>query len=350
MAVWYLSAKEGLMRLIFAFVFWCLCGSAWAQNYPTPQFNQAPLSGLNLSLSSSVTSHELTVAILDPNGNALSASKPVIIDYPSPTTGGNVFRPITSATAITTGAISDSFGCLTGVLCKLWIWAIDNSGTEGICIYNTLSGTSIIDLNEAIAQSSASGTSGGTSTQTLYCNISSVSSKSVRRLGYIEATWTSGTGWSAPSTVILFGPSIKKPNDVLVTTPISSTTTQSSTNTTSFASFGPTQSITLQDATDLVNISVLGNMAVTTSAATWNVSLGRGATAIGPSMLIVDPASSVLGFPFSLELLDAPQTASSVTYGMLGKTSSGGSTVYFPYTNGGSNVGGAQIQLQEIVP
>jgi hypothetical protein len=262
----------------------------------------------NLQLNASIASDELTVAVCTTNSgsntcNNASSTNPILFSFPDPANlyyGDPVIVSLQAAQSFTTGATSDSFGCATGVLCKLWVWEINNGGTLGVCVYNTVSGNNILDLNETLNQTSQSGTGGGANAQNLYCNISAVSAKAVRRLGYIEATWTSGTGWTGITAVRLFGPGVHKPGEPA-------------------GNSGMGASITPFDATDLVHVIATGYNAGTNSSSAGvytNLStLKRGSTSIATQDSSGNyPVSGTLDLPFGFGILDNPATTSSTTY------------------------------------
>ncbi len=327
-------------RALFALFCCVLCGAALAQSYPTPQFYQAPL---NLTLAASVASNELTIAIDDPNGNVPAASHPVLLGFRSTTlsSGALAFVAVTAATAFTTGAITDSMGCTTAVLCRLWVWAIDNAGTVNICAYNADTSSSVIDLSESVLQTSQSGTGGGTSAQALYCNASAVATKAVRRLGYVEATWTSGTGWSGPTTVQLFGPGIHKAGEVV--TRVSSGIISSSTNLqTTETQTAIVAAITPGSATDLVLVRASVSINQTGGhTGTIRISRGTTPTLIGPTANynIVTVAGAT---QLPLEALDNPATTSSVSYYIYGTSDSNNQAIV-------NSTGTSEIILEEIM-
>ena len=172
------------IRALIAALFCCLCGSAWAQSYPTPALQLGFALPTNIQINTSVGSSALTITV---KGAAAS--------YSASNTGLFAFRDSTLASGapvivgqqsnltFTIGS-TDTMGCVNSQMCRLRIYAINNAGTIGLCAYNSLNGSTltIVGLSESNVQSSASGTSGGSSAQTLYCSISSVSSKSIREL------------------------------------------------------------------------------------------------------------------------------------------------------------------------
>lgn len=265
----------------------------------------------NLQLNAAVASNELTVSVCTINSgsntcNNASSSNPILFAFRDPTAanGDPTIVSLQASLGFTTGATSDSFGCTTAVLCRLWVWAIDNAGTIDLCVYNAdnPTGPSVVDLNEGAVQTSQSGTGGGTSVQALYCNASAVSSKAVRRLGYIEATWTSGTGWSGPTTVQLFGPGVKKPCDVVQTIYAQSSTAAT-------ATIVPTSAVNLVQVNATVVFSAAGN-------ANAAAQIKRGATAVGqPTYAYYASGVSVTVVSSgAMAVLDNPATTSSTSY------------------------------------
>jgi hypothetical protein len=312
---------------------------------------------INLQLNAATASNEITVSVCAINSgsntcNNPSSSSPVLFSFPDATlaNGDPTIISLQAALSFTTSATTNSFGCVTAVVCRLWVWAINNSGTIDLCVYNAeaQSTASIIDLNEAAAQSSASGTGGGVSNQTLYCNASSVSSKGVRRLGYVDATWTSGTGWTSITAVRLFGPGIKKPGEVLQHWVIQSTTQAEQTSVTlSVFNTSPalSQAVTPTASPNGFLVSVVGSSEnVGGASPAMTISLARkigagSAAAIGITNQIAN-GLTVTAIP---PLLDFPNTTSAVTYNIWGSVSSG--DLYYPF--GGVN-SGITMDIQEI--
>ena len=235
-------------------------------------------------------------------------------------------------------------------LCRLWIWAINNAGTIDLCAYNADTATSIVDLNEGVVQTSQSGTGGGTSAQALYCSASAVSGKAVRRLGYVEATWTSGTGWSGPTTVQLFGPGIKKPGDVVQTVIGTTTTMLSGAGATPTASH-LTASIVPTSAVNLIWAQATGSFGCynTSTAVNCEAQIYRGtSTPFGSQMTAGLYATNTTyingGPPMGM---DAPATTSSTAYTVYVWALTNTTEYLFPWTVGQSNT--ALIRLDEIM-
>jgi hypothetical protein len=174
-----------------------------------------------------------------------------------------VFVSLQAALSFTIGS-TDTMGCVGAVACRLRTYAINNGGTIGLRAYNSLSGASLVGLNEGVLQTSQSGTGGGSTAQLLYCNISAVSAKAVRELGYIEITETTAGTWSANATFIqLKGPGVKKAGDIVQSFFNTSTATNSTTSTYTPSTTAPTtaaavaavsQAITPTDAANLISV------------------------------------------------------------------------------------------------
>ena len=196
----------------------------------------------NLQLVGSVSANALTIAVkTGASGSAspadATATTPVLVNFRDATiANGNPFLvPITSALSITI-ASSNTMGCVSTVVCRLWIVAINNGGTAALCAFNALGTSQVYPLNEGILWTSASGTGGGSSAGTLYCSTSAVSSKAVRILGYIEISETvAGTWATGPTFVQLLGPGIKKPGDIVQNLIVTCTTGATANSTTKVA-------------------------------------------------------------------------------------------------------------------
>ena len=275
----------------------------------------------NLQLNGVTASNELTVSACAINSgsntcNNASASNDILFAFRDATAanGDPVIVALQAALSFTTGAISDSFGCVTAVLCRLDIYAINNSGTLGICVYNSLSGYKVQALNEGAVQTSQSGTGGGTSAQALYCNISAVSGKAVRYLGYVEATWTTAVGWSGPTTVQLFGPGVHRPGEIVQSLYATSTTQTGSigTSTTPATQLALSEGITPQSAADLIRITINATFGSSGAAAfVTQISRGTSPTLLGAGYVY---ASTVGGDGVQVPIRVYDQISTAQTY------------------------------------
>jgi len=287
----------------------------------------------NLQINAAVGSNQLTVTLCTTNSgsntcNAPTAANPVLVGFRD-TTAANGDPVIISqqATLAITALSTSSFGCVTATTCRLWVVGINNAGTMALCLFNALSGSSIAPINEAANQTSQSGTTGGASAQLYYCSTSAVTSKAIRILGYVEATWLSGTGWSTtPSLVQIFGPGIKKPGDVVQDLVTAGT------------SASPSQSITPTSAANLVRLSAAMNCGSGTANNADTVTFKRASTTL-VTETIGGPAGSTSTTAAVTGYLDAPATTSSTAYS-IAVSGSGGCS---------GTVHGSMVEVQEIM-
>jgi hypothetical protein len=280
---------------------------------------------VNLQIVASVGSNNLTIALKTGSSGAVSpldptASRPIMIAFRDSTiaNGDPLVRSITAALSFTITSGS-TMGCSSAVMCRLWIFAIDNAGTVALCAYNANSGgTSIIGLSESVLQTSASGTTGGSSAQTLYCSTSAVTAKAVRYLGYVDVQEaTAGTWATLPTLVQLFGPGIRKPGEVVQV--LFSLTTSPTTLTGSLTQTAVLQAISLNSAANLVKVhATVAVVATTTQTAIIKLSRGSGPTGVGSAQDVATGAAGTALFSVSLDALDQPNTTSSTTYYVYG--------------------------------
>ena len=302
-------------------------------------------SAVNLQIGTTVGSNNLTLSVLMAAGGNPSAASPVTIAFRDSTiaNGDPVLVPVTGALSFTINS-GNTMGCVSAQMCRLWVIAINNAGTAALCAYNALSGTNIIAPNEATVQTSASGTTGGSSAQTLYCGTSAVSSKAIRYLGYVEIQEaTAGTWATGPTYTQLFGPGIPKPGST-VQVVTNSTTTAGTTSSATFAalSSGMTTSIVPTSAANIIRIHTTGTVGISGGIASYGLQVARSTTLIGnPLALLNEVAGDPAAVPAAILVYDVPNTTSSVTYGFYGKASTSGMS--YPVSSSG-----AIIELEEI--
>jgi hypothetical protein len=284
---------------------------------------------VNMSIGTSVSSFNLTISLLGQNGSAISSSNPVLINFRSQTlttNGYNVFANITSAPASFTISLGSTMGCTSGVLCRLWIETIcqtespSGTGCSQVVIGASVqsNATTCAPLQEDALQSTGAGINGGAAVGTIYSTVGGLSGKAVRIIGYIEDTWTTGTGWGSPTKIQLFGPGVKKPCDVVQ---------EAFTN-------NLTQTIVPTSPVNFVKMSAVVNCAVASgAAAVWTYK--RGSTAL-VSHSLSGLGSAGISLTDTAVILDSPQTASAVTYSMALSGNSCGGAV-------------ADLDLQEIM-
>jgi hypothetical protein len=293
-----------------------------AQGYGAP---------LNLQLAAAVSGNNLTVTVLGVNGANPSSTNPVLVDFRSQTlnngSNGIVYGQITGALSFQVSN-GNTMGCTTAVACRLWVTLICQTESSGACssillgLSNQSTAAQIYPLAEDVLQSTGSGMSGGPSAGVIQALVPGLSGKAIRIAGYVEVTWTSGTGWATtPSKVQVFGPGVKKPGDIVQTL---------------FESGSASLAITPTSAINLVKFS--GSISCSAPASATAVGLQfKRSSAVLASQFVGASSATGMDANAGVNLLDAPASSSSVTYSIGGV----GSTCTL--------IGSELIQLDEIM-
>lgn len=331
-----------------------------ASSPPPPANANPPFGGfnapLNLQINVSIASNILTVAIKDSAGNDPSQASQVWIPFRDSTiaNGGPVWRKVSVATSISTFATGATLGSSNTTPFRFWVVAFDNAGTIVLGLINCSIATQIFPLNEGAVQSSTPISGTATAAGTYYTpNGTTVTSKSIRILGYIEynaGLTTAGTYNALPTEIQLFGPGIKKPGDV-VQSAYFSTNTNTTNNTLSYINTAVTLAITPTSSVNLVKANVTGTLGATIgSSVSPNVRLQilRGSTVVGPVLSVIMNAggatTQLLDCPASITALDSPGSSALTTYtAQIEAVNTTNTTASFPTTSGGS------IMLDEIM-
>jgi hypothetical protein len=248
-----------------------------------PSFGQP----VNLQINTAVPGNQLTVSIVGVNGSNPSSTNPVLVGFRSQTgspSGTNIIGSLQAALSFTL-ATTSSMGCTTAVTCRLWVTLICQTESAGACtsilvgLSNQSTSTQIFPLAEEKLQSTGPGTTGGTSAGTIQTSVASLSGVGVRIVGFIEATWTSGTGWASPNRVALFAPGMHKPGDVVQSVYASNATGAgtSSNSPTTFLS----QAMTLSSAINLVRINAGAFGSTGAQQNSITIQMYRGTIALG---------------------------------------------------------------------
>lgn len=314
---------------------------------------------VNLQLNASVGTNALTIAVKTSAGTDPTATNPVLIPFRDNTiaNGGPKIVALGGALSFTISS-SNTMGCTSASMCRLWIIAICSTGLEctnsgttdvvGLCAINVYNGTDISAIDESALWTSASGTGGGSSAQTLYCGISAVTARAIRILGYVDIQEaTAGTWATGPTVTQLFGPGIKKPGDVLqsrIGTTSSTTTSTSGAN----VATNLTRAISLSSAANLARVQALGTGATVSipsgNQITSQISRGSGPTLIGNVAVFFVNNSSFSSSALINFALDKPNTTSSTSYTVYFGQSGGSSTAIY-LQGGGTGI----IVVDEIM-
>jgi len=316
---------------------------------------------INLQLNASVATNILTIAVKDAStGNDPTAALPVVIPFRDVTiaNGDPVYVSVTAALSINTNAVGATLGTANGVPFRLWVGVFNNGGTPVLGLYQSVTGgaspTAMQSWNEAVLASSTAISGAATAAATWYTpNGTTVTSKALRILGYVDyasGLATAGTYASAPTTIQLFGPGIKRPGDV-VQSNYFSTTTQTSINSTTLTVTALTNTISPTAAPNLVRYLAVGNIGGGGSGVEGQIQMKRGSTFIGITVIqrTSDATISSGAFPVILgPLLDAPGATSAQTYAVY--VASNGATAFNNSGTLGTNpTSSANMMLEEIM-
>lgn len=309
----------------------------------------------NIGLSASVAGSALTIALKDAGGSNPSSTSPVVMNFRHATasTGTPQTRSVTAATSLVISSGS-TMGTTNNVPFRLWIVAFDDGGTIRLGAINCATSTQIIPLAEgAFKSSTAEGGAGAADSAGVIYTGTAASSKAVIVLGYM--TWNSGLGtagtWSAgPDVIQLFGQGIPLPGQPTGNTVFASVQTVTNlvgAGDSSYTATVVTTSITPTAAPNRIVVSWRGGF-VTNGAAKWaKLVTTRGGANIGlVTNVIFATSSTIISAPGAGDLMDAPGSAGSVTYGV-SIACDVGTACTFPYNGSGSDTGGTMV-LTEI--
>lgn len=171
---------------------------------------------VNLQINATANISALTLSIKTNSGVDPAANNPVLIPFRDATaSNGNVVWNALIAPLSLTIPGGATLGTTNATPFRIWMAAVNDTGTTRLCVINTLSGTNIYPLGNN-GQISSLGTP-ASATQTFYCG-TIVSSKSYTILGYFSyesGLATAGTWVSIPNILQLYGPGIKLPGDII---------------------------------------------------------------------------------------------------------------------------------------
>lgn len=181
-------------------------------------------AGFNCTLTASVGSSLLTVALKDAGGNDPSATSPCYINYRDPTASTGATTLVSQIAALsvatTNTGSAGSLGSSNSTAFRLWVVSFNNGGTNVLSLINCSISGQIFPLNEGVVASSTPFSASATSAGIFYTPSGiTIASKAFRIVGYIEynstGLATAGTYVTAPNFVQNFGPGIRKPGEVV---------------------------------------------------------------------------------------------------------------------------------------
>lgn len=166
-----------------------------------------PLALQNVGLSITVGSSAITIALKQQDGSTDpstgSAACNIAFASATATTGSTTMRSVTSALSMTVSNGSSLGFASTSATQRVWVGAIDNSGTVELCTWTSLSGTNLrryVD-GEIVTTTSEGGAGAADSAQTIY-STTARTSKALRILGYFEIQAAGSFAWTNSPTVV----------------------------------------------------------------------------------------------------------------------------------------------------
>lgn len=175
---------------------------------------------VNGTLTASVGSSALTVALKTRAGTDPSATDPVYVMFRNATaaTGDYAILTVTAATSVVVSSGS-TLGTTSGLPSRVWIVAFNDAGTFRLGVINCCTSTNVFALSsDMIASSTAEGGAGGADSAGVFYTGTAVASKAMRVLGYVESTQaTAGTWATTPSKLQLWTPGMKLPGSIVQT-------------------------------------------------------------------------------------------------------------------------------------
>lgn len=278
-------------------------------------------TAVNLGLTITHTGGNLlNIAVKTAAGADATALTPIIVPFQTvsgaTTTGKPTSVSIIAALSMDTNAIGASLGSSANVPFRFWIALFNNGGTPVIGIRNCSNATGIFPLAESGVASTVAVSAAATSAGVWYTPTGvTLTNCAFRIIGYVEYTAglvTPGTYVSDPTNVVLFGPGIKKPGDVIQIRygSTSGVTTVNNTTpiiTTLTASITPTSSINPV----LVDCSQVGLSLA--SSRYINIQPYRGSTGIGVTFTLGSTGGSINGVA-SQSVIDLPSSVIAITY------------------------------------
>jgi hypothetical protein len=314
----------------------------------------------NVGLAVTMASNAVTIALKGTNGNDPSSSNPVIIGFRNSTltNGQSSIVSVTSAlsTVISSGSTG---GTSSGQPSRIWIAAINNSGTGELAWFNSLSSGSIGSINEGgLISTTAEGGAGAADSAQVWYSTTARSNVPITVLGYFDSTQTTAGTWAASATNITPNPK-KRPSDTIQLVSSTSGTVATGTGTIPIDNTIPqntegdqymTVTITPTNASSTLEIELNGYFANTASAANGlMVALFQDSTAGALAAVMTNHPNSTIASHTIKHIMTAG-TTSAITF----KIRAGGNagTTTFNGFAGAQYMGGimaSRITIKEYV-
>jgi hypothetical protein len=307
---------------------------------------------VNLGFTAAVSSNALTVSLITHSGSAPSTNDVAKIAFRSTTSTNSrpIYRNITGATTVTLSEGS-SLGFIADQISRIYVIAIDNSGSVEIGLYHPLSGTNALGINESLLYSTtAEGGSGGADTAQVIYSTTARSSVAVRVVGWMDIQTGSTAGnWDAtPTRIQLLGHGVYRTGDVVQRKFTSDAEADSGTGVIPVDNSIPqsgegnefmTLAITPQHAANLLFVAHVGVYAASTTNNNITVALFQDAVANAKAAVGAFQINSADVVTIPLVYMAQAGTASSTTF-KIRAGGEGAGTTYFNSENGGTRVYG----------
>ena len=283
---------------------------------------------LNGTIVPSNAANALTFTIQTLAGATPSAADPVYFVFRNASAGTGNYSVISVTAALSvTVPTSSTLGFSNNTPGRIWVVAINNSGTVELAVINCLTSTStsknIYPLSGwGIVNTTALG-GPSNSTGVFYSTIarSAVPYGVLGYASYETGLATAGTWNANPTRMELYRPGVPLPGAV-VQIVYSTTTSTTTISTTSKTATSLTGTITPTSAANPVYVRALGTTTTngTTSAHTaiWQIYRNTGTTAVGGATGTEPGGSGNTSSTVLTEAFDSPQTTSATQYGLYG--------------------------------
>ncbi len=299
-------------------------------------------------LAASAASNILTVALTTKAGATPSSSDPVRLEFRNATAATGDVTAVT-VIAATTVVVPDTatLGTSNDTPFNAWIVAFNDGGTVRLGIINCANATSIYPLAAwGLASSTTIGT-GADSAQVFYTD-AGVTSKAYIVLGYVSyqsGLATAGTYASAPTRAQVYTPDVPLPGRTIQTVLTTYSTFAQSTSST-YADTGSTATITPTSAANKVMVRAgVGGVYKDTADQRVDIQLLRASTQIGYQAAGATGSTATNGVgSVYFGVMDAPATASAVTYKTQFAASGNTASVYVQQAGSQSS-----IELTEVM-
>jgi hypothetical protein len=301
---------------------------------------------MNFTISASVTSNVLTVALKTNAGADPSLNDPVYLRFrnAAAATGDYVTRAITGPLSLVISNGS-TLGIPNARAFRLWLVAFDDAGTIRLGLIQRVAGLGLLPTgiaalyDEMIASSTAEGGSGAADNSGVFYTGAAVNSKPLRILGYLE--WAAGLvsagAWaSAPTKTQLMGMGIPRPGDCIKRS-LFSTTTTFSTVSASYVDTGIKLALNLTDAPNLLSVFTRCTVNPNNNGAFLYVKLFMDLTVPLRGQTVCYAGGAAQAGSMALNDLVCPGDVAAHTYYLLAKTSAAAGVCKAPYCDNGED-------------